>query len=181
MGEKVLVRNSVLLIIDVQVGLFSIENFPIYQEESFIQNILNLIIKAKKANVKIIFIQHNGSKGDLLETGTKNWEIHPKLQPKKEDIKIQKFQSDSFFETNLDEELKKSDTSHLVIAGLMTPMCIDTTVRSAFSHGYEVTLIQDTHSTINSEILTASSIIAHHNDVLQWFANIKKENEFNFT
>jgi nicotinamidase-related amidase len=180
MGEKILVRNSVLLIIDVQVGLFSIENFPIYQEESLIQKILNLIIKARNANVKIIFIQHNDSKGKLLETGTSNWEIHPKLEPKKEDIKIQKFHSDSFFETNLDEELKKSEISHLVVTGLMTPMCIDTTVRSAFSHGYDVTLIQDAHSTIDSEILTAPNIITHHNNVLQWFADIKKENKFHF-
>jgi nicotinamidase-related amidase len=63
----------------------------------------------------------------------------------------------------------------------MTPMCIDTTVRSAVSHGYGVTLIQDAHSTIDSEILTAPSIIAHHNDVLQAFADLKKEDEFHFS
>ena len=174
-------KNSALLIIDVQVGLFSIENFPIYEEESLVHNILNLINKARNANVKIIFIQHNDPKGKLLETGTKNWEIHPKLKPQEEDLIIQKNHSDSFFETNLDEELKNHDISHLIITGLMTPMCIDTTVRSAVSHGYEVTLIRDAHSTIDSEVLTASSIIAHHNDVLQWFADIKKENEFHFT
>jgi nicotinamidase-related amidase len=174
-------KKSVLLVIDVQVGLFSIENFPIYKEEALVQNILNLIKKARDSDVKIIFVQHNSSKGELLETDTKNWKIHPKLEPKKEDIIIQKFQSDSFFKTKLDKELKKDNKSHLVITGLMTPMCIDTTVRSAFSHGYEVTLIQDAHSAIDSEILTAPDIIAHHNNVLQWFANIKKENEFQFT
>jgi nicotinamidase-related amidase len=176
-----LVKKSVLLVIDVQVGLFSIENFPIHEEEGLIQNILKLIKKARNAKVKIIFVQHNSSKGELLETETKNWEIHPMLKPREEDIVIQKFQSDSFFETNLDKELKKDKISHVIITGLMTPMCIDTTVRSAFSHGYEVTLIQDAHSTIDSEILTAHKIIAHHNNVLQWFADIKKENKFHFT
>ena len=181
MGEKVLAKNSVLIIIDVQVGLFSIENLPIYQEESLVHNIVNLITKARNANVLIVFIQHNDVKGKLLETGTKNWEIHPKLKPKKEDLIIQKFHSDSFFDTNLDDELKNHEISHLIITGLMTPMCIDTTVRSAVSHGYEVTLIQDAHSTIDSDILTAPSIIAHHNDVLQAFADLKKEDEFHFS
>ena len=59
-------------------------------------------------------------------------------------------------------------------------MCIDTTVRSSVSHGYEVTLIQDAHSTIDSEILDASTIIAHHNDILKDFADLIKEDEFQF-
>jgi nicotinamidase-related amidase len=59
-------------------------------------------------------------------------------------------------------------------------MCIDTTVRSAVSHDYKVTLIRDAHSTIDSDVLTASQIIAHYNDVLQWFANVKMEEDFEF-
>ncbi len=173
-------QKSALLIIDVQNGLFSIKNLPIYNAELLIKNINSLINKARNAQVLIIFIQHNEPKGKRLETNTKNWEIHPMLQQNEADINIQKFQSDSFLETNLDEELKKHKISKLVITGLATPMCVDTTVRSAVSHGYKVTLIQDTHSTIDSDILRASQIVAHHNDVLRFFAELKKENEFNF-
>ena len=173
-------NNSALLIIDVQRGLFSIENYPIYNQERLLSNILKLIKKARNAKVQIFFIQHNDSKGKLLETGTKDWEIHPRLKPKEEDIIIQKYHSDSFFETNLDKKLKNQKISHLIIIGLVTPMCIDTTVRSAISHEYKVTLIRDAHSTIDSDVLTASQIIAHHNDVLQWFANVKMEDDFEF-
>lgn len=59
-------------------------------------------------------------------------------------------------------------------------MCIDTTVRSAFSHRYEVFLIEDAHSTMDSEILKAPQIIAHHNDTLQSFSTLKKAEEFEF-
>lgn len=179
--EQILVKNSALLIIDVQNGLFSIENLPIYKEESLINNINSLISKARNAQVLIIFIQHNDPKGKLLETKTKSWEVHPMLQCNEGDINIQKFHSDSFLETNLDEELKNHKISNLVITGLVTPMCIDTTVRSAVSHGYKVTLIQDAHSTIDSDVLRAYQIVAHHNDVLRSFAELNKENEFNFS
>ncbi|KKM69869.1 hypothetical protein LCGC14_1341890 [marine sediment metagenome] len=172
--------NSALLIIDMQNGLFSIENYPIHDGESLTKNILSLISKAREAHVPIFFIQHNESKGKRLETGSKNWEIYPKLNPKENDINIQKNHMDSFLETNLDEELKTRKITHLIITGLSTPQCIDTTVRSAISHDYEVTLIEDAHSTIDSEVLSASQIIAHHNDVLQFFADIKREEDFVF-
>ncbi len=172
--------NSALLIIDMQNGLFSIENYPIYDGESLTKNILSLICKAREAHIPIFFIQHNESKGERLETGSKNWEIYPKLNPKENDINIQKNHMDSFLETNLDEELKTRKISHLIITGLTTPQCIDTTVRSAISHDYEVTLILDAHSTIDSEVLSASQIIAHHNDVLKFFADIIQEEDFVF-
>jgi len=175
-----MVEKKALLIIDVQNGLFTIEDFPIYQEDVLIKNVQNLLKRARKAKVPIFYIQHNDSKGKRLESGTENWKIHPEIAPGNEDIIIQKYNSDSFLNTSLKEELNKHGITHLVITGLTTPMCIDTTVRSAFSRGYGVTLIQDAHSTIDSEVLQASQIISHHNDILQWFSDLKKAEEFEF-
>ena len=171
---------TALLIIDVQIGLFNIKDFPIFQEEQLIKNIQTLLEKTRKAEVPIFYIQHNDSKGKRLENGTENWKIRSEITPRFEDTIIQKYNSDSFLDTILDEELHKRESTRLVIAGLATPMCIDTTVRSAVSHGYNVILIQDAHSTIDSEVLKASQIMAHHNDVLQWFSELKKVREFEF-
>jgi len=171
---------TALLIIDVQNGLFNIKDFPIFQEEQLIRNIQILLDKAQKAKVPIFYIQHNDPKGKRLENGTENWKIHSEITPRFEDTIIQKYNSDSFLDTILDEELLKREITRLVIAGLATPMCIDTTVRSAVSHGYNVILIQDAHSTLDSEVLKASQIVAHHNDVLQWFSELKKVKEFEF-
>ncbi len=172
--------RTALLIIDVQNGLFTIEGFPIYNEEVLIHNLQIIIEKARKAKIPIVYIQHNESKGKRLETGSEKWKIRSEITPLNEDIIIQKYNSDSFFDTPLDEKLKKLKISRLVIAGLATPMCIDTTVRSAVSHGYDVVLIEDAHSTIDSEVLKAPQIIAHHNDILQWFSTIKNTKEFQF-
>jgi nicotinamidase-related amidase len=175
-----MVDKTALVIIDVQNGLFNIEDFPIYQEKVLIKNLLLLIKKARNAKIQIFYIQHNDSKGERLETGSENWKIRSEIMPRSEDIIIQKRDSDSFLNTSFDEELKKYEINHLVIAGLATPMCIDTTVRSAFSHGYTVILIQDAHSTIDSDVLKAPQIIAHHNDILKWFSTLKKAEEFEF-
>ncbi len=171
---------TALLNIDVQIGLFNIKDYPIFQEEQLIKNIQTLLDKAQKAKVPIFYIQHNDPKGKRLENGTENWKIRSEITPRIEDTIIQKYNSDSFLNTNLDEELHKREITRLVIAGLATPMCIDTTVRSAVSHGYNVILIQDAHSTLDSEVLKASQIVAHHNDVLQWFSELKKVKEFEF-
>jgi len=171
---------TALLIIYVQNGLFTIQDFPIFQEELLIKNIQTLLEKARKSKIPIFYIQHNDPKGKRLEQGTENWKIRSEITPRIEDTIIQKYNSDSFLDTILDEELHKREITRLVIAGLATPMCIDTTVRSAVSHGYKVILIQDAHSTLDSEVLKASEIVAHHNDVLQWFSELKKVSEFEF-
>ena len=145
-----------------------------------IKNIQTLLEKARKVKVPIFYIQHNDPKGKRLENGTENWKIRSEITQRFEDAIIQKYNSDSFLDTNLDEELHKREIARLVISGLATPLCIDTTVRSAVSHGYNVILIQDAHSTLDSEVLKASQIVAHHNDVLQWFSELKKVREFGF-
>ena len=173
-------ESTALLIIDVQNGLFTIKDLPIFQEELLIENILTLLKKARNAKIPIFYIQHNDPKGKRLENGKENWKIRSEITPRFEDTIIQKYNSDSFLNTILDEELHKREITRLVVAGLATPMCIDTTVRSAVSHGYNVILIQDAHSTLDSEVLKASQIVAHHNDVLQWFSELKKVKEFEF-
>jgi len=54
----------------------------------------------------------------------------------------------------------------LIICGLQTDFCVDTTVRRAFTLGYHVTLVADAHSTLDNGVLTAAQIIAHHNATL---------------
>lgn len=94
---------------------------------------------------------------------------------------IQKHTPDAFHETNLHYELKSRKIKRLVIVGLQTEYCIDTTCRRAFTLGYEVTLVKDAHSTWDSSLITAQQIIDHHNHVLGgWFVTLKSEREIEF-
>ncbi|ADU29210.1 cysteine hydrolase family protein [Evansella cellulosilytica] len=168
-----------LLIIDVQNGMFQ-EGNVVDKGERLLKNISKLIVKARSAGAPILYVQHNEPTGRTLENGTKDWEIHPEITPNKEDIIIQKTTPDSFFNTLLDEELRKQGIDHLVITGIQTEVCVDTTCRRAFSMKYKVTLPSDTHSTWDTENISAEQIVTHHNRVLRWFADVYPSNDITF-
>jgi len=51
---------------------------------------------------------------------------------------FEKSQYDAFWGTTLDETLRQDGVEQIVITGVMTHLCCETTARSAFMHGYEV-------------------------------------------
>ena len=173
-------RKSALLIIDVQNAMFLAAD-PVYNGEILINNIKYLISKAKTECIPIFYIQHNGPVGKPLENGTKGWEIHPEIAPLEEDSTIQKKTPDSFFNTNLEAELKKKGVNHLILTGIQSELCVDTTCRKAFSMNFTVTLTADSHSTWHSNHLTAQQIINHHNQILKWFAEVKDARSIKFS
>ncbi|MDD3169805.1 MAG: cysteine hydrolase family protein [Eubacteriales bacterium] len=82
---------------------------------------------------------------------TEGSEFYHKNNPlTKEDVII-KHKPDSFLGTNLKEKLEEKGVEELVICGMMTHMCIDTTVRAAEGYGYSVTLIEDACATRDLE------------------------------
>jgi nicotinamidase-related amidase len=157
-----------LVIIDVQNGMFP-EGNEVNNADQLLLNIKHLLKLARDSHTPIFYVQHQESTGEPLEFGTKGWEIHPEIAPKKEDVIIHKTAPDSFHQTPFEQELKKYGITDLVICGLQTELCVDTTCRRAVSMGYNVTLVADTHSTWPSGELTAHQIINHHNQLLRWF------------
>jgi len=173
-------RDTALLIIDMQVGDFS-EPDPIYKGNELLAKVKSLIARARSAQIPIVYVQNNGSSGDPDAYGTPGWKIHPSITPVEGDVVVQKQTPDAFHETNLHRELESRRIKKLVIAGLQTEYCIDTTCRRAVSLGYDIILVKDAHSTWDSSRFTAQQIIEHHNDVLGgWFANLKNEREIEF-
>ncbi|MCM3744458.1 cysteine hydrolase [Sporosarcina luteola] len=172
-------KKTALVIIDVQNAMF-MEEDPVYQGEVLIQNIKDLLEKARTSGSSVFFVQHNEGVGQPLENGTMGWEIHPEIAPGDQDIIIQKTTPDSFHKTDFEEHLQHRKVEHLVLAGIQTDICVDTTCRRAFSMGYDVTLVADAHSTWNSGSLSARQVIDHHNSVLKWFARVKEASDLQF-
>ena len=159
--------HAALVIIDVQVGI--IEGFSAYRGREVLDLINALRARARASNVPVIYVQHDGGPGDVLEAGSEGWQIHPEIKPHDEDLIIRKRASDSFFETTLESELTARGIHHLVVAGCQTEYCVDTTTRRAVTMGYDVTLVSDAHTTIDNSFLSAAQIIAHHNALLNGF------------
>lgn len=173
--------DTALMIIDVQLGMFD-ERFPVFQGESLLNTIQGLIQKARKAQVPVIYIQHDGSsEEDPIHPSLPGWQIHPAIQPQPGDTVIRKRHPDSFQDTPLQSHLESLGIHNLVVAGIQTEYCVDTSTRRAYSLGYQVTLVEDAHSTWDTETIKAPQIIAHHNQVLGgWFARLSPAAEVLF-
>lgn len=160
--------HTALLVIDVQVGLIDGPE-PSYQRDEVLANIAGLLTKARATATPVIFVQHTGDPDSPLEIGAPDWQVHPTVAPRPDETIIRKRASDSFYETPLQDLLQERQIQHLVITGCRTEMCVDTTSRIAISRGYDVTLVKDAHSTVDSEVLTSAQIVAHHNYTLDDF------------
>lgn len=172
--------TTALLVIDMQVGNFSPPD-PVHEGTKLLSKTKKLIARARCSKALIIYVQNNGSDGDPDAHGSPGWEIHPSITPIEGDLVIQKHTPDSFHETNLSTELEAKGIIKLIIVGLQTEYCIDTTCRRAFALGYDVVLVEDSHSTWDSSYFTAEQIITHHNRVLGgWFATLAKERDIGF-
>jgi nicotinamidase-related amidase len=173
-------QNTALLVIDVQMFGFG-EDSPVHASESLLAKIGDLIARARAARVPVIYVQHCGAEGEIDEPGASAWEIHPAIAPVEGEPIVQKRHPDAFQETALLQELESRNVKRLVVAGMQTEYCVDTTCRRAYSLGYDVVLTKDAHSTWDTEHLTASQIIAHHNATLGgWFVTLKAAGDIMF-
>lgn len=171
--------KSALLVIDMQNGLFNGDPKP-HNVKLVLSNILSLIEYCRLNDRPIIFIRHVGEKGTPLDPNGPNTQLIKDLpfNPHKDTV-IEKMYPSSFKNTVLKEVLEKLDIDEIIITGMKTEYCIDTTVRAASEYGYKVTLISDAHTTTDSAALNALQIIDHHNQVLRnAFAQLKTTAEF---
>jgi nicotinamidase-related amidase len=165
--------SKALLIIDVQTDILNVPGAkrPAVKErfDQVRGRIGGLVRDARDQKLPIIFVQHDGGHGHRLETGTPGWEICSDLGRTQDDIVVRKTACDSFYETDLQSVLSGRGIRHLVVAGLMTQYCVDTTCRRAISLGYDVTLVADAHTTADTETFTVEQIVEHHNALLDGF------------
>lgn len=162
--------DTALLIINAQVNM--LESEPVYRASEMLAILRLLIERARNNQTPVIFIRNNGGLEHPDKPHSVGWSIHPGLAPIEDESIVDKFTPDSFYRTNLAGILAKRGIRRLVIAGMQTEYCIDTTCRQAFSLDYSVTLVADAHSTYPDQ-LPAEDIITHHNRVLSAFAQVR--------
>lgn len=170
--------SRALLVIDMQQGIMDDKTYVLEcQDELF--NIVNQAIDlARKNLIPICFVQHSEKEG-LVEFSAA-WQLDSRLHKEGEDYVFSKWHSDAFWDTSLLSYLTQHNIQQLIICGVQTEYCIDTTLRSAHRLGYQPILISNGHSTINNESLSAHQIIDHHNRTLSSFAQVLSLNQINF-
>ena len=84
-----------------------------------------------------------GPMGRILVRGEPGWEIVPELSPIAGELVIDKPGKGAFYSTALHAELGERGISSLIVAGVTTDVCVQTTVREANDRGYECLVLAD--------------------------------------
>ena len=121
--------------------------------------------RARAAGVAVFLIQHEAAESPL-QFESAGWQLYSRLNSQASDIRVRKTATDSFYKTNLHALLQARGIEGLIVCGLQSEFCVDSTVRGALAHGYPVTLMADGHSTLDNSVLSAAQISAHHNATL---------------
>lgn len=148
----------------MQNALFNTE-YPAFDSDGVIERINKLSELFRQKNYKVIYIQHDESKDGFLIPNTKEWEILSAMEIKPDDLIISKTANDSFYNTELQNILEELNFNkdELVITGSATDFCVDSTVKSALTKDYVVTVISDAHTTEGTPDLSSKQVIDHYN------------------
>lgn len=159
-----------LLLIDAQQELIdgNEKEQAVYNSERLLQNINVVIEKAKQAIASIVFVRDV----DVSEGNGAGFEVHSAINVPEDAEVFDKQATNAFYNTPLMKYLKEEKIAHLVIMGCKTEHCIDTAVRFATVSGFDVTLVEDGHSTSDTEVLKAEQIVSHHNKILHGHYNV---------
>jgi nicotinamidase-related amidase len=132
-----------------------------------LENIVRLVSVSRKTNIPLVFTQHGHEPGsdhgmlgrwwaDLIIKGTDEALLIPELGVETKDRVIPKNTYSAFYKTGLAEKLGEMGVTDLVIGGVMTNLCCETTARDAFVRGFRVFFLADGTSTVTQEFHLAS-------------------------
>ena len=162
-------RDAALLVIDVQTVLCTGDE-SVHDAEGLLARVNALVERARAAGASVLWVQHED--GQMMRRGTPGWQLDARLAVcPTSDGRVFKTACDAFLRTDLHAQLREQRIGRLVVCGLQTEYCVDSTVRSALAHGYEVVLASDAHSTADNGVLTAPQIVAHHNATIAQLDN----------
>lgn len=137
--------KTALLIIDVQNDYFPDGRMELNGSLNASLKIKELLTQFRNKTMPVIHIQHISMKPGAVFflPETSGAEFHDNVKPIDGEKIFIKHYPNSFRNTGLHDYLTNEDISKLVIAGMMTHMCIDTTVRAASDLGYECIIAGD--------------------------------------
>lgn len=144
-----------LLIIDVQNDYFPGGAFELVGVVEALANIKDVLRHFRSVELPVIHVQHvNINPGaTFFLPNTEGVNIHTILTPLANEIVVVKHAPNSFFQTGLYELLQTKGIDELIVCGMMTHMCIDTTVRAAKDYDIPITLLYDACATKDLAIM----------------------------
>lgn len=156
--------KKALLIIDVQNDYFEGGRAELVNPRDALRNIEKALKRFRAAGRPVIHVQHVSMRpgATFFLPDTAGAAIHNRSTPVDGEFVVVKHAPNSFFETELADILKDNAIEELVVCGMMSHMCVDTTVRACKDYGLAVTLLDDACATKdvpwNGEIIPARTV-----------------------
>ncbi len=163
------VAASALLVVDMQ-KFFLDAATPTFTcgGVAILPTVKRLIEAYRRAQRSVIFTQHVHHPGDL-DCGIMGWwwkgrclegspesEFHPDVAPMPGEKVVRKHRYSAFYNTDLETVLRCLRIEDLVVTGIMTNMCCESTARDAYYRDYRVFFLADGTGSINEEMHLAS-------------------------
>ena len=141
--------NQALLLIDIQNDYFPDGAMELVGSLAALGGARRLLEHFRKGNRPVYHVQHLSTRpgATFFIPNTPGADIHQDLTPRQGETIVSKNWPNSFFQTNLLELLRDTGITNLAVAGMMTHMCVDTTVRAARDLGFITTLYGDACAT----------------------------------
>jgi nicotinamidase-related amidase len=159
-------NKGVLVVVDVQVGVMK----EAWDADRVVANVARAVDRAREHGVPVLWVQHSS---DELPHGSPDWQWVPELAPANGEPRIHKHFNSSFEQSALEDELAKLGATHVVLAGAATNWCIRATAYGALERGYDLTLVQDAHTTGTMDLghgtrIEAADIVHELNIAMSW-------------
>jgi len=168
MPARIAKVRTALMVIDMQRVFLDVDG-DAYLPDSRIAlpQVKALLAVFRRACLPVVFTRHEDRPGDhhgamgrwwhnILEPGDLQLEITPSLEPLPTEEVVVKHQYSAFYETGLRDYLSHEGIGGVVITGVMTHLCCETTARDAFMENLDVTLVVDGMASSSAELHLAA-------------------------
>lgn len=141
--------KNALILVDIQNDYFPGGRNELVGSEAALANARTALDCFRRRGLPLCHVQHISLQpgATFFLPDTEGIGIRDEVRPEAGEKVVVKHKPDSFLDTDLQEYLASVGAERLVVCGMMTHMCIDTTVRSARARGYDIILLHDACAT----------------------------------
>jgi nicotinamidase-related amidase len=141
-GRPAPINRSALLVIDVQESFSALPRWSRRNNPAFEANVVRLVEAYRAAGLPVVFFLHSDSDPGF-EPSSPHYRLLPFLVPREGEPVLHKTTRNCFTSTNLQARLVAAEISRLVITGIQTEQCCETTARLAGDLGYDVDFVTE--------------------------------------
>ncbi|QDY79915.1 isochorismatase family protein [Streptomyces qinzhouensis] len=152
-----------LILVDVQTAFLTGPD-AVPEAAGLTARLTALLERARAAGAVVIHLRNDGEPGAPDEPGTPGWHLALPVRESARETVVSKESEDGFEDTGLGALLDGHGVRSVVVAGVLSEMCVSATALGALDHGLRVVLPHDTHTTYGLDDLPPAVVskVAEH-------------------